>query len=156
MSSEPSFALLAAHTRLFPHVSQWLRTEWPTWYGSSGPGDADADVQRYAQTEQVPLGLLGFIDGQVCAFGALKHDKVPGFEERGPWLGAGYVLPNLRGKGLGLELLKALEVQAKRLGHDSLFCATATAQSLLERADYLNIGSSTLGEQTVAIYQKKL
>lgn len=156
MKSKLRFALLAEQPELHAQVSQWLREEWPAWYGSGGPGDAQGDVRRYAQATEVPLGLLGFMDDQACAFGAIKRDTVPGFEDRGPWLGAGYVLPSLRGQGLGLELLRALEVQAKRLGHEALFCATATAQALLERAGYLNVGHSSLGAQTVAIFQKKL
>jgi GNAT superfamily N-acetyltransferase len=102
------------------------------------------------------MGLLAFHQGAPCAFGVLKQDAVPGFESAEAWLGAGYVVPPLRGQGLGLRLIQALEAEARRLGCAEVFCATATAQSLMERAAWSKAGDSLLGGQPVAVYRRAL
>lgn len=148
-----TFAPLAGHPGLRGLVAAWLRSEWPAWYGPAGPGQADDDVARYGRAHGLPHGLLAFADGRPCAFGVLKPDAVPGFEGRGPWLGAGYVEPALRGRGIGLALVQALQDEAARLGHERLWCATSTAPSLLQRAGWHRAGSSVLGGADVAVFE---
>ncbi|MFZ0613578.1 MAG: GNAT family N-acetyltransferase, partial [Desulfobacterales bacterium] len=46
---------------------------------------------------------------------------------------AGLVKPSERGRGIGTQLLAALEREACRLGFQRLYCATNTAESLLHR-----------------------
>jgi GNAT superfamily N-acetyltransferase len=154
MAVEVSFGLLAVHPQCQSIVAQWLRSEWPSWYGAGGPGNAEEDVHRYCQVDQLPLGVLAFADGVPCAFGSLKEDNVPGFEHATPWLGAGYVVPELRGRGIGLGLVRALEGEAARLGYTSPCCATSTAHSLMARAGWSYAGASSLGGSNVAIFQK--
>jgi len=151
---ELSFSLLAQQVQSHPVVAEWLRSEWPSWYGPGGGGNADEDVRRYSQVNQLPLGLLAFTQGAPCAFGALKQDSVPGFEHAAPWLSAGYVIPSLRGQGVGLSLVHAMEAEARRLGYVGVFCATSTAQSLMARAGWSHAGVSFLGGKQVAIYQR--
>lgn len=153
MALEISFALLSNHPEVRSVVADWLRSEWPSWYGAGGRGSADEDVRQYSQVNQLPLGLVAFADGVPCAFGVLKEDQVPGFEDAAPWLGAGYVLPSLRGQGVGLSLVRALESEAVRLGYKSVCCATSTAQSLMARAGWSYAGASSLGGKQVAVYQ---
>lgn len=156
MPLELSISHLAAHAEAHPLVAGWLRSAWPSWYGPGGHGDAETDVRRYSQLDALPLGLLAFHQGAPCAFGVLKQDTVPGFEQAQAWLGAGYVVPPLRGQGLGLRLIHALEAEAGRLGFAEVFCATATARSLMERAAWSRVGESLLGAQQVAVYRRVL
>ena len=151
---EVSYSLLAEHVESHAVVAKWLRSEWPSWYGPGGGGNSVEDVRRYSQVNALPLGLLAFVQRTPCAFGALKQDSVPGFEHAAPWLGAGYVIPSLRGQGVGLGLVRALEVQARRLGYRSVYCATSTANSLMARAGWSHAGDSSLGGKPVAVYRK--
>jgi hypothetical protein len=153
---EVAYSLLALHDRCRVVVAEWLRAEWPSWYGPGGSGNADTDVLEYAQDNQLPLGVLAFAAGAPCGFGALKRDTVPGFEGTAPWLGAGYVIPSLRGRGVCLGLVRALEAQAWRVGYKSVYCATSTAGSLMARAGWLLVGESSLGGKTVAVYRSAL
>jgi GNAT superfamily N-acetyltransferase len=101
----------------------------------------------------LPLGILAFSRGTPCAFGALKQDRVPGFEHAGPWLGAGYVIPSLRGQGIGLALIAALEAEAARLDCRNIYCATSTAQSLMARAGWSSVGACVLAGRQVAVFK---
>lgn len=153
------FALLVDHPQVQGTVAQWLVSSWPAWYGREGhDGLANAlgEVLRYSQADALPLGIVATVDGMPCAFGALKRDLVPGFEHAQPWLGAGYVVPSMRGLGLGLRMVGALELHAARLGFTDVWCATSTAGSLMQRAGWSGAGTSELGGQGVGVFQRVL
>lgn len=152
MTNGFTFSLLAEHPHTRAVVAEWLRSEWPDWYGPGGHGNAVEDVRNYSQVDQLPLGVLAFSHGVPCGFGALKRDVVPGFEHAAPWLGAGYVIPAMRRKGIGIGLVHALEAQAMHLGYSTLYCATSTAQSLMLRAGWSRTGTSCLGGKPVSVY----
>lgn len=116
-------------------LARHFETEWPEWYGPSGPGDASKDLTSFANPEGVlPAGVVAIsASGQPSGVAALKQTGIAQFHHLSPWAGAGYVLPELRGKGIGAALLAALLAEARRLGHNSVYCATSTAESLLRR-----------------------
>lgn len=109
--------------------------EWPSWYGPGGPGDARADLLSFANAAgKLPVGVVALgPDEAPLGVAALKATSVPGPADRFPWATAGYVVPALRRRGLGALLLAALRAEARRLGHPTVYCATATAGSLLIR-----------------------
>jgi GNAT superfamily N-acetyltransferase len=125
---------LSGHRDLVPLIASWFQAEWPDWYGTSGKGSAHDDVLKYASAGgAIPFGVVAFRDGVPCGFGALKNDAIPPGSDRGPWVGAGYVLPELRGQGIGALVLRALTGEARRLGFLHVYCGTSTSTSLLRR-----------------------
>lgn len=127
--------LLVNHPTLKGQLCQWFREEWPAYYGPGGPGQAELDVARYSQAPSPgrALGMLIFADAQACGFMALKTEPFESYPQAGYWVGAAYVAPAWRRQGLGAMLLDRLESEAARLGAPDLWCATATADSLLLR-----------------------
>jgi GNAT superfamily N-acetyltransferase len=118
-------------------VAQWFISEWPTWYGPGGPGDVDADLNAFADSEDViPIGMVAFEDGVPVGAGVLKIDSIPSRKHLSPWAGAGFVLPERRGRGVGAILLHALVTKAKALGYSHVYCGTSTSESLLKRAGW--------------------
>ena len=125
---------LSGHSGLVPLIVSWLETEWPGWYGAAGEGNARHDVLMYSSAgDSIPLGLVAFCDDTPCGFGALKNDPIPADSRLGPWVGAGYVKPDLRGRGIGSLLLRALVQEARRLGFPHVYCGTSSAMTLLAR-----------------------
>lgn len=120
---------------LIATVSCWLLSEWPNWYGASGPGHLHADLTAFAASElALPIGFVAFDDGIPVGFGALKVESIPSHRHLAPWAAAGFVLPECRGRGIGALLLQALVAHAKTLGHEHVYCGTSTSVSLLRRA----------------------
>ena len=145
---------LSLHLGLMPVVASWLRSEWPAWYGPEGAGDADADLLRYAQAGAgIPLGMVALRDGQPCGFGALKADGMPPGTLLGPWAGAGYVPPALRGQGLGALLLRALVREAAVLGFERVHCATRSANTLLLREGWQALERVQHGDETLTVFR---
>lgn len=147
---------LAQHPECLPVLAQWFKTEWPDWYGPSGPGNADEDLSAFSQRDRLPLGVVAFRDGVVCGVAALKGESLPSHAHLKPWAAAGYVVPPLRGQGIGAMLLSALEVEARALGYTRIYCGTSSAAALLMRSQWRFIEAVDRQGKVVGIYEKPL
>ena len=136
-SAAPGLVLrpLRAHAALCPFFVAAFEAEWPSWYGPHGPGHAGDDLAAFANPEGVlPVGLVALApDGQPVGVAALKAESIPSHAHLLPWAAAGYVAPSWRRRGVGTLLLRGLLKEAARLGHQAVYCATATSASLLRR-----------------------
>lgn len=115
--------------------------QWPGWYGPGGKGCARADLQAYANPDGVlPVGVIA-LDAASSPLGvaALRATSIDSHAHLGPWAAAGFVLPAHRRQGIGAALLSGLAGEAARLGYLELFCATATAVSLLQREGWTQL-----------------
>ena len=150
LTAEP----LAEHRHLLPLVEHWFVTEWPNWYGPAGQGNIAADLEAFAASEhQLPVGMVVFESGIPIAAGALKAESIPTHMHLSPWAGAGFVLPQHRGKGVGSILLAALVTKARELGHECVYCGTSTAESLLVRAGWSVIAVTQLEGKNLSIFR---
>lgn len=115
-----------------------FEAEWPAWYGPGGRGNARRDLEAFANTATgLPVGVVAIdFDGQACGVAALKATSIPAYAHLSPWAAAGYVLPELRGQGIGALLLAALVTEGRRMGYDNIYCATAGSRSLLQRSGW--------------------
>ena len=115
--------------------AEQFESEWPKWYGPGGRGDAREDLQAFANSDgHLPVGDIALDDaGLPVGIAALKATSIATHEHLSPWATAGYVVPGRRRTGIGARLLSALLVEAQRLGFHTIYCATATSSSLLER-----------------------
>lgn len=148
--------LLSAHKEAIPLLKQWFETEWPSYYGSTGPGDALYDLKSFDHIDSLPIGVVALCDDRVCGFAALKTESIASHRHLCPWAAAGLVEPSMRGKGIGSKLLNVLEKHARRLGFHQIFCATSTAGSLLLRCGWQLIESMVHEGNALGIYRKDL
>lgn len=124
------------HADGLPQLAAWFESEWPDWYGESGPGHALADLRDFASGDWLPRGVVAVMRGEIVGIGALKEESIPSHRHLGPWAAAGYVRPELRGRGIGASLLGALEGEAWSMGFSHIYCATATAETLMQRSGW--------------------
>lgn len=115
--------------------------EWPEWYGPNGKADAAADLEDYANPAgELPVGVVA-LDAAMSPVGiaALRATSITSHSHLGPWATAGFVIPERRRERIGTNLLAALVVEASRLGHPFIYCATASAVSLLQRTGWTQV-----------------
>lgn len=131
-----------------------FEAEWPAWYGP-GKADASADLRDFANERgELPVGVIALdVTGRAVGIAALKAASIPSHEHLCPWATAGYVLPSHRRQGIGAALLRALLVEAGRLGFHSVFCATATAATLLERERWRQIDAVLHDGQALRVFE---
>ena len=63
---------------------------------------------------------------------------------------------DLRGRGIGQQLVFALEERAKAMGFDRIYCATGTAEGLLQRSGW-RLSERIIHEgEALGVYEKAL
>ncbi len=147
---------LADHPEAIPILKRHFESEWEGWYGPHGPGNAEDDLRSYSNRNQLPIGLVALHEEQVCGIAALKPDSIDTHRHLTPWAAAGWVLPELRGQGIGGQLLVALEGLAEKLGFPAIYCGTATATSLLKRNRWKWMETVVYHGEQVSIFRKEL
>ncbi|MCG8352799.1 MAG: GNAT family N-acetyltransferase [Chloroflexales bacterium] len=147
---------LAAHPEVLPLLREWFESEWPTYYGAGGRGNALHDLQTYSNAATLPIGLVAFSQNGVCGVTALKAASINSHAHLSPWAAAGLVHPAMRGQGIGGKLLTALEEQSRCLGFSCIYCGTSTAERLLQRCGWHLFDRIIHEGQDLVIYSKAL
>lgn len=147
---------LAAHPEVLPALQRWFEAEWPLHYGAGGPGNAQRDLQAFANRGSLPVAVVAFHEGKPCGVAALKAESIASHRHLSPWAAAGLVQPHARGQGIGARLLAALEQEARNLGFPHIHCGTSTAESLLRRCGWQLIEHIAHEGQRLGVYRKAL
>ncbi len=135
---------------------QRFEAEWPEWYGPDGKADAKSDLMKLANSAgELPVGVVALDDdSSPVGIAALKATSIDSYTHVGPWATAGYVIPSRRREGIGALLLAALLAEAHRLGFSEIYCATASAVSLLEREGWVQIDAVSHDGGTQFIFRR--
>ncbi len=137
-----------------PTLQRWFIEEWTPWYGPDGPGDAEGDLAACRSRDKLPLCLVALnLDNEMLGTAALKSESVGSELGVGPWLAAVLVGKDHQGKGIGTALVKAIEEEAVRLGFDSLYTSTDSAESILKRRGWQAFGTTESLRGPVTIYR---
>lgn len=148
--------LLALHPDQLPLLREWFEAEWPSYYGAGGRGDACIDLHAFSNQGSLPVGVIAFLGDKVCGVAALKAESIASHRHLSPWAAAGLVPAALRGQAIGIQLLGALEQQARMLGFSRIYCGTSTAETLLQRCGWQLMESIVHDGKALGIYSKAL
>ncbi len=115
---------LCNHPEHIPLVATWIYGEF--WAGKPGTSvETFAALLRDARDpDRIPLSLLALDDGRPAGTVNLIHSDSPSRPHLHPWLAALYVVPELRSRGIGQALVRALLAEARRLRVPELFLGT--------------------------------
>ena len=155
MNEKLEIAPLADHTEVIPVLKQWFETEWASFYGPTGPGNAEKDLLAYSGRGKLPTGVVAYLGDELCGIMALKAESIATHPHLSPWVAAGLVAPQHRRKGIGSRLLIAVEGIAKCLGYSCIYSGTSTSASLLERSNWRFMEQISYDGEDVFIYEKK-
>lgn len=120
--------------------------EWRSIYEQLGETFDDA-LRKYRErtnVDKLPLALVALTGGELVGTASLKHNDLDIRPDYNPWLGAVFVTPKWRGRGVGSLLCQRAVDDARRLKIPRLFLWTSTAEALylklgwraIERTDY--------------------
>jgi GNAT superfamily N-acetyltransferase len=147
---------LSDHPAVLPTLKQWFETEWPSYYGPGGRGNAERDLKTYANGNTLPVGVVAFLNNEIAGVAALKSESIGTHSHLTPWAAAAMVRRDHRGRGIGTELIRALEQEAKRRGYEQIYCGTSTAMHVLESLGWRLMEQVVYDGDNVSIYAKAL
>ncbi|GGA80070.1 hypothetical protein GCM10011491_04190 [Brucella endophytica] len=117
---------LGQRPELIPTCARWNYDQWGRQAGRS----LDETV---AGLEQIIAGdkqeaLVAQLDGTPCGMVLLIDCDLSSHQHLKPWVASVLVQPDFRGRGVGRELLAAIERAARELGFQEAYLYTAKPQ----------------------------
>lgn len=146
-----STALLADHEWTIDALVRLMEGQWSGWYRPGGASARDDLVARLHR-DQLPLGIVAFVDGQPVGACALTVSSGGLVTDQTPWLGGLIVATDHRRRGVGSRLLQRAASEANRLGHGTLFALTAEARQLFDHQNWSVLETIALHGEPHSIY----
>lgn len=119
----------------------------------SGPWDEDLDEIEGVYLDSGGEFLVGVLEGEVVAMGALRRISPAKAE-----LKRMRVKPSLQGRGYGQTLLDALHRRAAELGYSTLHLDTTVQQRVAQhfylKNDYREVGRGSVGPFECIFYER--
>lgn len=84
----------------------------------------EAHLRNTNDPSRLPLSLIALVDGQLAGTVNLIENDDSKRTHLRPWLAAMVVAKEFRGQGIGSQLMRALLVEARRLGFATVYLGT--------------------------------
>lgn len=127
--------------------------EWPGWYGRAG-NSAIADLTARCRRDGLPLGLVAIAAGVPVGACALVTTAGPIETDELPWLGALWVDPAQRRRGIATRLIGRAVVEAARQGYARLQATTHEAAPLFHALGWRLRETRELKDGPLAIFDR--
>lgn len=148
---------LAAHPQQVDTLARWHHEEWGALMAPWSLDEARAELSGHLVSEPYPITFVGLgADGAPAGSISLIETDAPEFAQYTPWLASLYVLPALRGRGLGEALVRTLLAHAAGLRFERVHLFTPGSMSLYRRCGFVATATLPLGGQTVTLMERAL
>lgn len=136
---------------------EFTADQWEIFYQKAAKADYENwDLNGHDQE----LIYLALIDNQVVgAISLCDFDDLEEFRDLKPWIAAFIVDPNLRGGGIGSEILRLMETKAIAFGVSEIYLWSENQNNFYLNRGYVNIKSihkSGKVERVIKVYTKKI
>ncbi len=136
-------------------VAEWIYRQW--W------SDTDAHLQSIEHwlaghfgEEGFPTTFIALSGGEAAASVSLHETEAEDRPAYRPYLGALFVKPDHRRRGVGAMLVRSVEVHASRLGHPALYLNAADAVTDFYKALGWGIVEREYGRKRLNIMRRPL
>ncbi len=149
MTVEP----LVNHKDVIPTLVKWYESEWESYYGVDGPGDAQTDlISRCNDT--MPIGLIAIENGGVLGTVAIDKDVTTNLT---PSIVGLMVAPEYRRRGIATSLINTAEKWASQFGFRKLYISTSTLSNLFQKLGWSQIDEvEFLNAEQGSVYMREL
>jgi GNAT superfamily N-acetyltransferase len=145
--------LLADRPDLVGALARAYEREWPGWYGRAG-NSAVVDLTARLRRDGLPLGLVAIGAGISVGACALVTTAGPIETDELPWLGALWVDPAHRRRGIATLLIERAVVEAARQGYATLHATTRDAAALFHALGWRLRETRQLTEGPLAVFDR--
>lgn len=145
---------LAQHQDTILTLADWFYAEWAYLNPQRSLEDVIHSISERINIDRVPTALVAFEGDELIGTVCLKTHDMDTHKDLSPWLAGLYVKDTWRGKGVGAELVHAIEQKALELDITQLHLYTPKSESfyvrlgwgLLCREDYHGVPVSIMAK----------
>ena len=116
---------LADYKRVIPTIARWSYEEWSYLHPERTVSDVEKIMLERSNKDKLPLILIALEKGKVIGMIALKISDLESHPDIGPWLAGLYVEKGHRNKGVGSNLVRAIEQKAAKLKVKKMYLFTS-------------------------------
>ena len=146
--------LLADHMDWVPILTKAFFAQWSHIAPGSSIEVWEAKLRMQCNRNGLDTTFVGILDGEPVASARLKKHDMVGREELSPWLAGVWVRPDLRGQGLGAQLVKAVEDEGRRSGFPHLYLWTPDRDKFYGRCGWSILDRPIYQSLQVTIMEK--
>jgi predicted N-acetyltransferase YhbS len=136
-------------------VAEWIHRQW--WSETDAPIEA---IERWLSThlgkDGFPTTLVAVSDAEATGTISLHETEAEDRPTYKPYLGALFVKPGSRGRGLGGTLVRAVEAHANQLGHPAIYLNAADSLTHFYEALGWQVVERAYGRKQLNIMQRLL
>ena len=133
------------------HIPNYSPQDWMDFYSNSIKSDYDSWVGQ--GQELVYLAKHG--QKVVATIALVDFDELEEFRHLKPWIAAFIVNPQMRGAGIGTQILELLEDEARSLGIEVLHLWTEDQSEFYLKRGYQIVALTKLGALDIFVMRKK-
>lgn len=130
---------LVNHQELIPELASWFYDEWGRKDSNNSLEIITQRLQKRLNIDRAPLTLVGFSDKKAIASASIKIREMETHPQYEHWLGAVFIKPDFRGKGLGSQVVRHTVDVATRLKIERLYLYTHSHERFYDRLGWCTI-----------------
>ena len=147
---------LKHHTDSIPLIAGWFHREWGRYYPELTIDDIEERLRARINIDKIPLALVAIENGEVIGTVSLKISDMDTRKQYTPWLASMYVREDKRKRGVGKNMVAAIEKKAIELGVEILYLYTPDAESFYAKLGWQRIEYTEYRGANVCVMKKKL
>lgn len=120
---------LVNHQEHIPTLASWFKAQDAEFFADSSLSDiARNHFLSRLNTDSLPISFIALVDDVAVGTIALLTSSVTTHTHLSPWLGALYVHPDHRHRGIGMRLVSHALERARELGFDGVYAGISRAE----------------------------
>lgn len=156
MSDGLEISYLCDNPEYVDTIAEWLFSEWGQYKPDTTLDTIAIRLRRYLNRDNIPITIIALEAGIVVGTATLRQSDLRERKELKPWMASVYVDSNHRNKGVGSELVSAIERIATSLGFHRIHLYTPDRQSFYGRLSWSVLENVDHGGKQVTVMYKTL
>jgi len=147
---------LADHLESIPTLVKWFRAQWPEYFADWSDEEMKQDFLSDTNRDTIPSRLVAFDNDELAGTIILRENGNESLAEYQPELGGLYVDKPYRGRGIGMELVRAGMKLAHDQGYDTVYATTTAAKGILVRLGWEFVNTADYQDGEHSLYRCKI
>lgn len=147
---------LADHSELIPTLAKWFFEQWGYLRPESTLEDFTDSLRAHLNRDEMPISFVALDGATVLGSASLRRHEMNTRMDLSPWLSSVYVTAEHRRRGIGTELVAAVEEKARELGFDTLYLWTPDKEHYYIGLGWKVIDRTEYRHENAVVMQKRL